>query len=182
MQPFLTQREYQTLAERYVKNFVSRRRLRMSIIDDPDAINSVVDYMMRADSKFDGRGDHYGFRYSYAKFGFQEYLTKNRKNDKNRKLYGRHLSTFRACNEGGDFDRAQDNTEPSEPVESHEIRRKIMESDLTDRQKATIIGCFYDRRPRAEIAKEWGCSRQLIDLELRQALNRLRFVLREFAP
>lgn len=180
MQPYLTQEEYQTLAERYVKNFVSRRRLNCKIIDDPDAINCVVDYMMRADSKFDGRGDSFGFRYSYAKFGFQEYMTKNR-GAKKKKLYNKHLSTFTKSESERVYDGTRDDHEPNEAMADYELRKRIENSSLTDRQKDTIIGCFYDQRTRAEIAKKWNCSRQLIDVELKNALRKLKIILKDFA-
>ena len=179
---FLTDSEYQELAVRYVKNFVTRRNMPRTIIDDPDAINMVIEAMMKADNIFDGRGNRIGFRFSYAKYGFLSYITKVRGLGKGKKklVRGIPLSTFKRKDLEKEVDIATCDQDPSEGFNAYEIRQKIVNSDLTERQKDCIIGFFYDKTPRQEIAEKWGCSRQYIDHELKISLRKLRTILKDY--
>jgi RNA polymerase sigma factor (sigma-70 family) len=179
---FLTVSEYEELAVRYIKNFVVRRNMPRNIIDDQEAVDAVVNYMMRADEIFDGRGNRVRFRYAYARFGFKNYLTKVRgcANPKQKILRARHLSTFNNKEIERQVDVAVCDDSPSEAFESYEIRQKILNSNLTDRQKDCIIRYYYDKATREEIASHWGCTRQRIDQEIKTALYKLRFALEEY--
>lgn len=93
------------------KNFIAYHR-HFNLLKNQEAVNYVVDFIMRADSKFDGRGSRIGYLSANAKFGILSYY----KDMKNRKSHISIDTAFKA----------------TEGSVNHEFREKISLRDHSE--------------------------------------------------
>ena len=175
--------DYETLAKRYLINLVRRWGHPMAIVDDPDAHDTIIRFMIDADTKFDGRGSLEGFRWQYARYGYLEYLTKNRfpksgKKQRHKRMVS--LSAFKRADMEKSVELAVDNRDPSEGVVSSELRDKIMNSNLSNYEKESIIGIYYNGETQEEISQRIGVARGYISMLLKTGLKKLRTTLKEY--
>lgn len=183
MSETLSLAEYQELGRRYLVNFVKRRGHSSSMIESQDALDNIVKFMIDADLRFDGRGQREAFRWQYAKFGYQDYMSKEqyprRKKAQMRRAM-KSLSSFTKKDIDKSVDIAVDSTDPGEGIESFELRDKIMQSTLTDQEKIAVIARFYDDETNDVIGNKLGISREYARLLVKNAVRKLKTILKEY--
>lgn len=181
-QQYLSLKEYQKIARNYLIYFVMKGRHKNSLIDNQDAIDAIIRFMLKADATFDGRGCRWGFRYQYAKFGFGSFLRKNQ-GTKYSKINKNNFSSIvkKKKDESIVCDVAVDDMAPYSSIVEYEFREKINNAkSLSNKEKEMIFSYYYDGLTREKIAKKFNCSRQLIDLTIKKACYKLQYVLSEY--
>lgn len=179
---YLSLEEYQKIAQNYLIYFVTKGRHASNLINNQDAVDMIINFMLKADTVFDGRGCRWGFRYQYAKFGFGYFLRKN-KGMKFSKVYKNNFSSIikKKKDQSIICDVAIDKIAPYSSQIDFEFREKIRNADnLSDREKEIIFDYYYNENTREQIAKKFNCSRQLIDLTIKKACYKLQFILPEY--
>lgn len=177
---FLTYAEYKELARRYLINFLRRGGRSMKNADNQDAMDYIITYMMKADEVFDGRGNREGFRWQYAQYGYRTYLTRKRKLDaKGIKVI--QMSAIKKMDEK-QIDVTVDSHDHTKAIETEDLKKKIMESLLSDYEKESVIGTYFNHETQEQIADRIGVARGYISMLLKTAMKKLEKVLDEYKP
>lgn len=185
MSEVLSMSEYQELGRRYLVNFVKRAGHSVSLIESQDALDNIVKFMIDADVKFDGRGNREGFRWQYAKFGYRDYISKEKYPIAKKQKITKgmvSLSSFKKKDLEKSVDIAVDNRAPHDAVESYELREKIMQTTgLTEQEKIAVIARFYDAESLESIGDRLNVSREYARILLKNATRKLKKILKEYA-
>lgn len=109
-----------------------------SMLKSDDDISHVAYMIMRADQKFDGRGDLKGFRMSYARYGVLNLINKFKRSQRLPKPISLDASY---SNEKTNHDFIEDGSKPIEDsIDEKNVEQLVMDFDfISDQEKVCII-------------------------------------------
>jgi RNA polymerase sigma factor (sigma-70 family) len=168
---FLTLSEYLEHARRFVMANYGHQ-----LSENDDLISTVAHYMMRADEKFNGKGNRDSFRGHYAKFGAMKYFTQIRR-EKDKYFRGTGHTTMlplnseitKLCCTKTDFRTSY------ESCEQQEMMNYIFTSELLNaREKGILHMRYMENHTLQEIADEHGFSRERARQLLQKIIEKLQ--------
>lgn len=162
MSKYLTLREYEDMAIKYLKHFNKH--------EDPTAIDIVMSHIIKADQKFDPNknNNQTKFRYLYAKYGWYHYLAQTKAQNKKPVIsYSLIPSVTRLV---------EDTRWESNPVERTELR-DLLEAGmevLTKREMDFVIQYYLHGMTYREVAKANNTYTNDVFRVVRRGLRKLR--------
>lgn len=148
-----------------------------AMLNSEDTIADVAHMMMKADANFDGRGSIDGHRMSYARFGILDAITKYKKN-KSKGLVS--LNTEISNSDGKNItleDTISNSNSPDEEFIKQDIVNIIMESNLKDREKFSIIRYYIYGDTYQQIGDAYGITAEAIRQKIVSGINKLKDIL-----
>lgn len=166
----LTLQEYEAIAVRYLgKNLPSARK-------NPDHINRLIYYMLKADVSYDGNtGSLKGRRMSYAKFATQ-HIKASLKSRKKNTTYS--LDTVVGGNKSRESTSGESITynelTPIEQVEFNELIEYINSDQLSGLESCAIREYYLEHSSIKDIALKFNVTRQSIYLAISRGLDKIK--------
>lgn len=146
----------------------------LNMLSSEDDISHVAYMIMRADEKFDGRGNIKGFRMDYARFGVRRLMTRFReKANKNRIL---SLDFYVNSDNQTLHDFVPDKRSSIEDeLEAKSVEDMVLDFDfITEQEKDCIIRNRLNKETLHTIGKELDLTRERIRQIIESGLTKLR--------
>lgn len=173
MNSLLTMPEYVTIAEK----FLSKRSLPI----DDEAISYIVYYMVKADSRWDGRGSKPAFRGQYAWYGLTKWLRKRNKSrpkciSLDNKLHHQAMSSMQ------DNCFAHTVTPPQTDFVQDIMNRDIIDfirnaDRISDKNKDILFAYYLEGYTLEELGYRYNVTRERIRQILEKTLEKVRTLI-----
>lgn len=145
-----------------------------SMLSSEDDIAHVAYMIMRADEKFDGRGNIKGFRMDYARYGVRRLMSKFRDNAKKNRILS--LDFYVNSNNQTLQDFIPDKRASIEDeIETKNVEEMVLDFDfITEQEKDCIIRNRLNKETLYNIGKELDLTRERIRQIIESGLTKLR--------